>query len=61
MAGLIRVQDATVTDPSLGMPTTVGSHVFASMKGKRNAGVVDKVVRTCHPLVKALANEVLAS
>lgn len=43
-----RNQDAIVTDPSLGMPTTVGSHVFASMKAKRNAGVVDKVVQYCH-------------
>jgi hypothetical protein len=61
MARLIGVQDAIVTDPSLGMPTTVGSHVFASMKGKRNAGVVDKVVQIRHGnLVNAVANEMLA-
>ena len=37
-------QDAIVTAPSLGMPTTVGSHVFLRLKAKKNATVVNKVL-----------------
>jgi hypothetical protein len=37
------VQDAIVTDVYLGMSTTVGSHVFAAMKAKSNATIIDKV------------------
>ncbi|OIW25362.1 amidase signature enzyme [Coniochaeta ligniaria NRRL 30616] len=40
----IIVKDAIVTDASLGMPTTVGSHVFAALKAKRNATLIDKVL-----------------
>lgn len=43
-------QDAIVTDISLGMPTTVGSHVFAALKAKRNATLVDKVLPCNHCL-----------
>ncbi|CAL5866017.1 uncharacterized protein PFLUO_LOCUS224 [Penicillium psychrofluorescens] len=39
----IVVKDAIVTDESLGMPTTVGSHVFASLRARRNASVITKV------------------
>ncbi|KAJ5624400.1 amidase-like protein [Penicillium lagena] len=38
------VKDAIVTDESLGMPTTVGSHVFASLKARRNASVITKLI-----------------
>ncbi|KAB5566751.1 amidase-like protein [Coniochaeta sp. 2T2.1] len=40
----IIVKDAIVTDSSLGMPTTVGSHVFSHLKAKRNATLVDKLL-----------------
>lgn len=36
-------QDAIVTDQSLGMPTTVGAHAFATLKAKANAKLVDQV------------------
>ncbi|PQK12738.1 hypothetical protein BB8028_0003g13530 [Beauveria bassiana] len=37
----IILKDVIVTGPELGMPTTVGSAVFASMTAKRNAPLVD--------------------
>ncbi|KAJ5820350.1 amidase-like protein [Penicillium riverlandense] len=40
----IVIKDAIVTDESLGMPTTVGSHVFASLRARRNASVITKLI-----------------
>ncbi|KAB5566785.1 amidase-like protein [Coniochaeta sp. 2T2.1] len=40
----IIVKDAIVTDLSLEMPTTVGSHVFSHLKAKKNATLVDKLL-----------------
>ncbi|KAI1420240.1 amidase signature enzyme [Xylaria sp. FL1777] len=38
----IIIKDCIVTDPELGMPTTVGSHVFSKQKATRNAPVVEQ-------------------
>ncbi|KAJ5094629.1 amidase-like protein [Penicillium angulare] len=40
----IVLKDAILTDPSLGMPTTVGSMVFSTLKAQRNASLVDKLI-----------------
>ncbi|KAM0553377.1 hypothetical protein ACHAPJ_007391 [Fusarium lateritium] len=38
------VKDAVVTDASLGMPTTAGSHAIATLKAKRNASCITKML-----------------
>ncbi|KND88994.1 putative amidase [Tolypocladium ophioglossoides CBS 100239] len=39
----IIVKDVVVTDESLGMPTTVGSAVFATLKPKKNATLINRL------------------
>lgn len=43
---VLTIQDAFVTDESLGMPSTVGSAVFATMKAKQSASLIDRVSET---------------
>ncbi|KAJ4269772.1 hypothetical protein NW762_001440 [Fusarium torreyae] len=38
------VKDAVVTDAALGMPTTAGSHAIATLKAKRNASCITKML-----------------
>ncbi|KAI1411627.1 amidase signature enzyme [Hypoxylon sp. FL1857] len=40
----IIIKDCIVTGPELGMPTTVGSHVFSRMQPRRNAQLVKQLI-----------------
>ncbi|KAI0514735.1 amidase signature enzyme [Xylaria bambusicola] len=42
----IVIKDCIVTDPRLGMPTTVGSHMFSKQRATGNAPVVDQLLES---------------
>ncbi|KAK5625859.1 hypothetical protein RRF57_001575 [Xylaria bambusicola] len=53
----IVIKDCIVTGPDLGMPTTVGSHIFSKQKAIGNAPVVDQVPVSVHVNIKTTLSD----